>query len=115
MSCYGTGRYHDCLRVLRADGREVVIGAANLYRDQAHFERWWPRVLPLLNALSVLGEADGTVGRGVWTEVHDAFDRGLPVRWEGPGLVHPLVPGELVLVDGGASFRRFARPVGWAA
>ena len=115
MSCYATERYHDCLRALRAEGREVVVGAANLYRDQAHFERWWPRLLRHISAVSVLAEVDGTVGRGVWTEVHDAWDRAVPVRWEGPGARRVLLPGGLVVVDGGISFRRFARRPGWAA
>jgi hypothetical protein len=115
IGCYGTRRYTATLTRLRAHDGDVVLGAAPLYRDQDHFEMWWPRLVPFLSAVSVLADTDGTVGRGVWVEVHDAWASGLPVRWEGPGRRRLLRAGDLVVVDGGESFRRYAQPAGRAA
>jgi hypothetical protein len=64
--------------------------------------------------LSVLGDTDGTVGHGVWTEVHDAWGRQIPVRWEAPGPCRLLVERDLAVIKAGTSLRRYARP-GWAA
>jgi hypothetical protein len=107
ISCYGTDRYTRTLQRLTA-GDEVVLGAAGLFPTTAHWRRWWPPILERLAAVSVLGATDGTVGRGVWIEVHDAWARRLPVRWDGPGRPHEIEADALALVDGGTSLRRYA-------
>jgi hypothetical protein len=89
-------------------GREFVLPADGLFTSTGHWRVWWPRVLDRIATVSILADTDGTVGRGVWIEARDASNRGLPLRWEGPGPRHAITISDLVIIDGGTSLRRYA-------
>jgi hypothetical protein len=112
VSCYGTDRYTRTLRRLATAGGELALGAPGLFPTTAHWRQWWPPILERLAAVTVLGATDGTVGRGVWNEVHDAWTRRLPVRWDGPGRPHEIKIGALAVINEGSSLRRYATLAG---
>ncbi len=108
VGVYGTARYVRVVTRLAAAGDEFVLGAAGLYSSTPHWVAWWPSILERVAAVSVLGAPDGTIGRGVYIEACDAEKRGCAFRWEGPGRRHNITMADFVIVDGGASLRRYA-------
>ena len=108
ISAYGTVRYDRTLDRLTTTSDHYVVGAAGLFSSTPHWREWWPSILERLAAVSVLGAMDGTIGRGVWVEVRDADQRGLPIRWEGPGRRRLIYAADLAVIHGGASLRRYA-------
>jgi hypothetical protein len=108
VGIYRTPRLGRVIDRLANTGREFVLPADGLFTSTGHWRAWWPKLLDRIATVSVLADTDWTVGRGVWMEARDASERGLPLRWEGPGRRHAITVSDLVVIDGGASLRRYA-------
>lgn len=110
---HGTLLYRLALRRLGELWPDAVhMDAASCgFSSRADWQLRWPFIREGVDALVVLSEADGTIGRDTWLELRDATDLGLPV-W----LVTPagsFVPISLVSFrlypKGSRSTRRWAR------
>lgn len=80
LPTFATDRYgrmvaHAAARFPRA----TILPARDSFRSNDDWRRSWPGVLDSLAAVAVFADAEGWIGFGVWTEVHDALRRGLPV------------------------------------
>jgi hypothetical protein len=87
-----------------------VLPARGLYRDRAHWLATWPAHLARLLALVYFADLDGSIGNGVYKEIADAQARSIPVHYLSDS--GALIRGERValdLIDGGLSWRRYAR------
>ncbi|MGI8474949.1 MAG: hypothetical protein ACR2OO_01030, partial [Thermomicrobiales bacterium] len=83
--------------------------ARELYRSNADWQYKWPLLVPTLTDLFFFAEPDGTIGLGVWSELHDVA--GLMPVWfldDATGW-HPLADVEIAIL--GESMTRFARVV----
>ena len=87
----------------------LVVGAAGLFPTTRLWQRRWPKLLPHLEAVHVVGRPDGSVGAGVDTEIRDALGARLLVRWESPGQPCDITSGDqLRLLGGGRNLSVFS-------
>jgi hypothetical protein len=111
VATYDTPRYDLMIaHAQRAFPDAKVLLARGLYRDRAHWLAIWPAHLAQLRALVYFADMDGSIGNGVFKEIADAQAQGIPVHYLSDDGV--LILSERValdLIDGGLSWRRYAR------
>ncbi len=108
ISTYETPRYDATLHRLRTLlPNAELLPARDLFTSNQDWRDHWPELLPTLKAI-VFFDDGGSIGRGVWQEIHDAQSAGLPVFY----LPHPaanLLPLDGVTVSLIAHRRSWAR------
>jgi hypothetical protein len=84
-STYGTARYHGAVRHMASLWPRAVLMDADscCFTSRADWHLRWPFICDGLDALVVLGEADGTLSQETWLELRDAADAGLPCWFVG--------------------------------
>jgi hypothetical protein len=79
LTTYRTPRYDAKLAQIGARfPAATLLPARDLFRSTAEWHEQWPLLLPTLTTLVFFTEIEGTIGLGVWSEVHDAAE-GIPV------------------------------------
>src|SRR5262249_53204282 len=82
LSTYQTKRYDLMLAYARRHFLDAdLLPARGLYRDTAHWRQSWPRQLHRITTLVFFAATDGSIGRGVVTEIEDARRHGVPVHF----------------------------------
>lgn len=77
---YGSPRYARLVALTRKHFPDAeVIEARTAFSDTADWRASWPDILATLSALVFLTTETGWIGRGVWAEIREARDLGLPV------------------------------------
>lgn len=110
MTTYRTARYDERVGAIieRYPAADLFL-ARDLYRSNADWQRQWPLLVPTLTDLVFFAELDGTIGLGVWSEVHDVADL-IPVWFlDDVSGWHPGADVEIDML--GESMARFARVV----
>jgi hypothetical protein len=111
---YGTERYEQLAGALRSRLTGYrILEARGLYASTADWLQRWPDILPTLSHLVFLSTPDGWIGKGAWTEIQDALQRGIPAHY----LLneHQLVPFAKVTCSEPSDDYRFHVQVGIAA
>ncbi len=57
-----------------------ILESRALWHSNDHWRGAWPGLLPTVDALAVWPRPDGTIGAGVYREVQDAREHGIPVH-----------------------------------
>jgi hypothetical protein len=92
IATYYTLRY-DRMRahVERLFPGAAIVAARGLYRNSADFLRRWPTIRHSLSTLVFFTDEQQYIGYGVFTEIRDARDGGLPVFFlTDDGILHAL-------------------------
>jgi len=85
LSTYSTPRYARELERIRAFFPHAdILPARDLFRSNDDWRRRWPELLTTLQAVVFFADDDGYIGYGVWTELTDALDQNIPVRYLTP-------------------------------
>ncbi len=107
LTTYRTARYDAKLvQIGQRFPTATLLPARDLFRSTADWRERWPALLPTLAALVFFADIDGTIGLGVWSEVHDAADR-IPVWYlDDAGRWFPVE--SIALTVTGDSLSRFA-------
>lgn len=85
LSTFNTPRYDSELQHLRAHFHHAdIVPARGLFTSNAEWKRGWPDILSTIDALVFFADDDGYVGYGVWTELSDAYERGIPIWYQAP-------------------------------
>lgn len=107
MTTYRTPRYEAKLsQIGERFPAATLLPARDLFRSTAEWRMRWPDLLPTLTELVFFPESDGTIGLGVWSELHDAADQ-LPIWYlDDAGRWFPLAAVEITVT--GDSLARFA-------
>lgn len=107
LTTYRTPRYGAKLAEINERFPDAtLLPARDLFRSTADWRERWPELLPTLTGLVFFAEIDGTIGLGVWSELHDAADR-MPVWYlDDAGRWFPLAVVAVAVT--GDSLARFA-------
>lgn len=85
LSTYRTPRYDRMVASVREQfPHATILPARDQFTSNHDWRRRWPDLLPTLQGVVFFADNDGYVGYGVWTELNDALDRGIPVRYLTP-------------------------------
>lgn len=86
LSTYDTPDYSTKLeRITELFPNAEILAARGLFTSNADWRQKWPGIVSQIDALVFFDDADGYIGYGVWTEISDAIERGIPVYALGPG------------------------------
>ncbi|MDQ3642776.1 MAG: hypothetical protein M3450_15225 [Actinomycetota bacterium] len=107
LTTYRTSRYEAKLaQVIEQFPDATLLPARDLFRSTADWRTRWPALLPTLTELVFFAETDGTIGLGVWSELHDAADC-IPVWYlDDAGCWFPVAAVTITVT--GDSLARFA-------
>jgi hypothetical protein len=87
----------------------VVLSPRELFHSNGHWLAQWSLILPTLDTLVFIADAQGWIGRGVHKEIFDAASLAIPVLLLAPdGTFHSLDSIE-VLDVGLRGWRQYAR------
>ncbi len=104
---YGSPRYARLVALTRKHFPDAeVIEARTAFSDTADWRASWPDILATLSALVFLTTETGWIGRGVWAELREARDCGLPI--------YHLTDGGRLVALADLAFSR-PRPDNWVA
>ena len=113
ITCYSTPRYDQMLEHVRRHFPDAdLLPARGLYQGSAHWLATWPTHLARITGLVFFADTDRSIGRGVVLEIDDATDRVPPVPvsyLQDDGTLVPFERVWLPLINGGASWRRYAQ------
>lgn len=85
LSTYSTARYEQMIDAARSHfPQATILPARDQFTSTDDWRRRWPDILPTLDALVYFEDRDGYIGYSVFTELTDALDRGIPVRYLAP-------------------------------
>jgi hypothetical protein len=80
LSTYRTPRYDAMVaRVRVLFPQAEILPAREVFRSNADWRARWACIMPTLAAVVVFPDTGGWIGAGVWKEVHDARNHGIPV------------------------------------
>jgi hypothetical protein len=69
----------------------TLILARDAFTDTADWLTCWPAIVPRIDALVFFAATDRTIGAGVFQEIADALNQGVPVRFlSRRGTLHPF-------------------------
>lgn len=107
LTTFQTARYDAKLRQISTRFPTAkLLPARDLFRSTTEWQEQWPLLLPTLAALVFFSETNGTIGLGVWSELHDAVES-LPVWYlDDGGQCLPLDAFSVTIT--GDSLSRFA-------
>lgn len=85
LHTFDTPRYGtELARIREHFPHAEIVPARGLFGSNADWKRGWPALLPTIDALVFFADDDGYVGLGVWTELCDADERGIPICYLAP-------------------------------
>lgn len=85
LSTYSTARYEQMIDAARSHyPQATILPARDQFTSTDDWRRRWPELLNTLQAVVFFADDDGYIGYGVFTELTDALDRGIPVRYLAP-------------------------------
>jgi hypothetical protein len=84
VTTYSTKRYDTLKKAIQNDFPAIHPGstflfARGLYGSSQEWKRKWPSTLHTIGGMLFFTDTDNCIGRGVWIELRDVFNRGLPV------------------------------------
>lgn len=90
LSTYATPEYARNLdRIAELFPDAEILAPRDLFTSNSDWLRKWPGVVAQIDALIFFQDAQGYIGYGVWTEIHDAIDHGIPVSLLADSSLHP--------------------------
>ncbi len=107
---YTTARYDAMLEhARRAYPDSELLPARGLYLGSDHWRQTWPQHLKRITSACFFPDVDGSIGLGVHRELQDVIAACLPVHLlQDNGELVPFERVRLILIDGGASWRKYA-------
>lgn len=85
LHTFDTPRYNtELARITEHVPHAEIMPARSLFTSHAEWRRGWPNILTTIDALVFFADDDGYVGYGVWTELCDANERGIPIWYLAP-------------------------------
>ncbi len=111
MPTYQTARYDTMIEhARRAFPGAELLPARGLYHSSEHWLATWPEHLRRITTAVFFTDVDRSIGLGVYHEVQDVLAAGMPVHLlQDSGKLIPFERVRLSLIDGGASWRCYAR------
>jgi hypothetical protein len=111
LDTYWTKRYEARLTLVRRRFKAAnILEPRHLFKNGDAWRAAWPELVRSLSTLVFIAGSDGSIGYGVFAEVHDARRHGIATWYLcDEGGFHRDFAFELI--DGGASWRRYARVV----
>lgn len=85
LSTFNTPRYDsELVRIRKHFPHAEIVPARGLFSSNAEWKLGWPDLLATIDAIVFFADDDGCVGYGVWTELSDADERGIPIWYQAP-------------------------------
>lgn len=111
LGTYWTKRYEARLALVRRRFTKAkILEPRHLFKNGDAWRAAWPKLVRSVSALAFIADSDGSIGYGVFAEVHDARRYGMATWYLcDQGAFHRDFDFELI--DGGASWRRYERVV----
>jgi hypothetical protein len=97
IGTYGLGLYDRQVAAIRRRlPRAKLILARGLFADNEDWRARWPAIVRSIDKLVFFTAPDRTIGLGVFTEIGDALNLGIPVAFlSRRGTLHPLSATQL--------------------
>ena len=85
LHTFNTPRYDVELNRIRTRFPDAaIIPARGRFHSNRAWRRGWPKLLASIDAVVFFADDDGFIGLGVWTELCDADERGIPISYLAP-------------------------------